>query len=330
MSREPKRLLASAAVLGVSGLLIFACSTSTSTSSAAQACADVAQARCQKLQQCSPQGLLNTYGDLASCTSTQAATCVSNLAALDTGNTPEHTEGCAQATPSQSCDDYLLGILPTACQPPSGTRDAGSVCAVSGQCAVANCLIPKTSVCGTCTPALGAGASCFNASCGPGLVCDKVTLTCATPVSASGACDDSSACAPGLTCLGNTASALGACVPLATLGGNCDLTDGGSRCDGRFGLYCNVPAGKICAPVATANASQPCGTIDGGVIECVASAFCRKPANSKVGTCLPPAADGSPCDTVNGPLCAAPARCVLSVEGGTTGTCQATVPQSCN
>ncbi len=330
MSREPKRLLASATVLCVSGLLVFACSTSTSTSTTSQACADVAQARCQKLQQCNPQGLLNTYGDLASCASTQASTCVSNLSAPGTANTPEHTEGCAQATPSQSCDDYALGTLPTACQPPAGPRDAGSVCAVSGQCATANCLIQKTSVCGTCAPAPGAGDSCFNQSCGLGLVCDKITVTCAAPVSASGACDDSSACAPGLTCLGNTASALGACVPLATLGANCDLTDGGSRCDGRFGLYCNVQAGRVCAPVATATASQPCGTIDGGVIECVASAFCQKSGNSKSGTCVPPAAEGSGCDTVNGPICAAPARCVLSVEGGTTGTCQAIVPENCN
>lgn len=332
MSANPNRLLATAAVLSISTLLAFACSSSTSTTSAAQAYADVAQARCNKIQQCDPQGLLNTYGDLAGCTTTQAASCVSNLSAPDTANTPEHTEGCAQAIPGESCDDYLLGNSPSACQPPAGPREAGSACAVSGQCANANCLILKTQACGTCAPAPVAGDSCANATCAPGLVCDKVTLTCAAPLSASsGACDDSSACAPGLTCLGNTdGGPSGSCVPLATLGGNCDLADGGSRCDGRFGLYCSVPAGKVCAPVANATAAQPCGTIDGGVIECVAGGFCQKPANSKSGTCVPPAADGAACDTVNGPICAAPARCVLSAVGGTTGSCQATLPQSCN
>ncbi len=331
MSRPSQRLSGALVVLGSSVLLVFACSSSTSSNvSAAQACADVAAARCQKVQQCNPQGLLNTYGDLSGCESTQATTCVGNLAAPDTANTPAHTEGCAQATPSQTCDDYFLGNVPSACTPPAGPRDAGSDCAVSGQCATAYCLIPRTTACGACNEAPGLGTSCFNNSCGPGFLCDNVSFLCVAPVSASGACDDSSVCAPGLTCIGNTGTALGACVALATLGTSCDLAHGGSRCDARSGLYCNTQAGKVCAPVATASASEACGTLDGGVIECLADAFCQKPASSTTGTCVAPAADGAPCDTVNGPICAVPSRCVLSTEGGTTGVCQTTNPQLCN
>ena len=82
--------------------------------------------------------------------------------------------------------------------------------------------------------------------------------------------------------------------------------------------------------VATASASQACGTIDGGVIDCVANSFCEKPVGSAAGTCVAPAADGVPCDTLNGPLCAPGSRCVLSAEGGTTGLFQTTNPQTCN
>ncbi len=330
MPHPSKRLVAAVALLGVSGLLAFACSSSTASVSAAQACADVATARCQKEQQCDPQALLTTYGDLATCESTQSTTCVANLAAPDTANTPAHTEGCAQATPSQTCDDYALGNVPAACTPPAGSRDAGSDCAVSGQCATAYCLIEKTSACGVCAETPGLGASCFNTSCGPGFLCDKVSYLCVTPVAASGACDDTSACAPGLTCLGNTATALGTCVALATLGESCDLTDGGSRCDGRFSLYCNTEAGKVCATAATATASEACGTIDGGAVDCVGDSFCQKVGDAKVGNCVAAAADGTACDTANGPICTPPARCVLTDAGVTTGLCQPTNPQACN
>jgi hypothetical protein len=331
MSRQRTRLASFASLLGASGFLAFACSSSNSTSvSASQACADVAAARCQKVQQCNPQGLLDTYGDLASCESTQATTCISTLAAPDTANTPAHTEGCAQAEPSQTCEDYFLGNVPSACTPPAGPRDAGSDCAVSGQCTTAYCLIPKTAACGSCDVAPGLGDSCLNNSCGSGFLCDNTSFLCVTPIAASGACNDSSACAPGLTCIGNTPTALGACVALATLGGSCDLADGGSRCDSRFGLYCNTEAGKICAPVATASASEACGSVDGGVIDCLADAFCQKPSDAGAGTCVAPAVDGAACDTADGPICSVPSRCVLGSVGGTTGVCQTTNPQTCN
>lgn len=335
MSRQHPRLLGVVSLLAASGFLFFACSSSSSSSvSASQACADVAAARCQIVQQCNPQGLLNTYGSLSACVSTQAASCATTLAAPDTANTPAHTEGCAQATPSQSCDDYFLGIEPAACTPPTGPFDAGSACAVSGQCATSYCLIPKTAACGTCAEPPGAGDSCVNNSCGPGFLCDSPDSTptiCVAPVAASGACNDSSECAPGLTCIGYTNSALGACVALATTAGaSCDLADGGSNCDSHLGLYCNSELGKICAVVATASATQPCGRIDGGVIDCLADSFCVRPQSSLAGTCVAPAADGDACDTANGPICLTPSRCVLTSDVGTTGICQTTNPQTCN
>jgi hypothetical protein len=180
-----------------------------------------------------------------------------------------------------------------------------------------------------CAATPGVGASCANNACGPGLLCNALSLECVTPAGAGGSCNDNSACGPGLTCIGNTATTLGTCHPLvSTVGGSCSLADGGSRCDGRQGLYCNVVEGRVCAPAAIANATQECGTVDGGAVDCVADSVCQKTSGSVTGTCIAPAAEGTACDTANGPICATPSRCVLSTD--TTGICQTTVPLTCN
>ncbi len=334
MQREFRRFLVLCSVVGVSAVVASsACSGSNGTANvtAGQACADVAAARCQKMQSCNPQGIVNTYGDLTTCEATQSATCVTNLAAPQTANTPSRTEECAQATPGETCSDFEVGNLATPCMPPVGPRASGSPCAVSGQCATAFCLIEKTASCGVCAAAPAVGASCANNGCGPGLVCDSATQLCATPVASGGTCDDSSVCTPGLTCVVPASADAGTCVPLATsVGAHCDVTDGGARCDGRLGLYCNVPEGRVCDHVGNAAATFACGTIDGGVIDCTAGAFCQRPGTSRSGICIAPALEGKPCDTVNGPTCIAPARCVLSSAGGTTGTCVTTNPAVCN
>jgi hypothetical protein len=332
MRREIGSLLLGCCIVATGGAVLSAgCSSDTSNVTPQQACADVAAARCQKMQQCNPQGLLNTYGDLSTCESTQASTCVTNLAAPQTAQTPAHTEACAQALPGETCSDYLLGNVASACQPPAGPRAAGSACSVSAQCATAYCLIPRTAQCGTCEAAPGVAGSCSNNACGPGLLCDSTTEQCVTPVAAGGSCADGSVCTPGTTCIGNTASTPGTCVAVAdAVGASCDLADGGTRCDGRQGLYCNVPLGRVCARVANASVSQECGTVDGGVIDCNAGAFCQKLGTDRSGTCVAPGGDGAACDTAVGPACAAPARCVLSAVGGTSGTCRTTTPSACN
>jgi hypothetical protein len=300
-----------------------------STVTAAQACADVAAARCQKMQGCNPQGIINTYGDLATCEARQSATCVTNLGAPQTANSPSRTEDCAQALPATSCPDYQLGNTPAPCQPPSGPRDAGSPCSVSAQCASAFCLIEKTAACGVCAPAPGVGTSCANNGCGPGLLCDSATQLCAAPVATGGGCDKGSVCTPGLTCIVGADG--GTCVPLAgTVGAYCDVADGGTRCDGRLGLYCNFPEGRVCDRVANAAATFACGAIDGGVIDCSAGAFCQRPGNSRSGICIAPAPENGSCDTADGPTCSPPARCVLGTAGGTAGTCITTNPAACN
>lgn len=332
MRREIGSVVLGCCLVVAGGALVSSgCSSESSNITGQQACADLAASRCQKMQQCNPQGLLNNYGDLATCTSTQSATCVSNLAAPQTANSPAHTEACAQAVPGESCSDFQLGNVAPACQPPAGPRAAGSACSVSAQCATAYCLIPRTAACGTCAPAPAVGDSCANNGCGPGLLCDSTTEQCVAPVDAGSPCMSNSVCTPGTTCIGISSSvARGTCIPLAeTVGASCDVPDGGTRCDGRMGLYCNVDQGRVCAPIANVPVTGECGTVDGGVIDCSAGGFCLKLGNSRSGTCVAPGGDGASCDTAVGPSCKLPARCVLNAVGGTTGTCQTTTPSVC-
>jgi len=228
MRREIVSVLLGCSIAGLGGaLLSSACSSGSSTLTAQQACADVAAARCQKMEQCNPQGLINTYG--------------------------------------------------------------------------------------------------------PGLLCSDVTNLCVAPVASGGSCADNSVCAPGTGCIGNSPTAAGTCLALATTqGAACDPNDGGPRCDGRLGLYCNVPEGRICDRIVNAAPTQECGTVDGGVIDCIAGGFCQRLDGGRSGTCIAPVGNGLDCDTTDGPTCAVPARCVLSIVGGTSGICQTTNPAVCN
>ena len=91
MKRLLWQLLGVVVVFGALVVAFGGCSSSTNGGSnvtAEQACADVAAARCQKLQSCNPQGIINTYGDLATCQARQSETCVTNLGAPQTANTP--------------------------------------------------------------------------------------------------------------------------------------------------------------------------------------------------------------------------------------------------
>jgi hypothetical protein len=58
----------------------------------------------------------------------------------------------------------------------------------------------------------------------------------------------------------------------------------------------------------------------GLLIGCAAGGGCY-PVGGMTQTCLAPAADGAACDTVNGPGCLTPAKCVTA-GSATTGTCQ--------
>jgi len=81
---------------------------------------------------------------------------------------------------------------------------------------------------------------------------------------------------------------------------------------------------STCTPIQYVGAGEPCGGVGGDYFECIGGSSCR----GTPGMCVADAADGDPCDTVAGPSCLSPARCVT--DGiSTSGTCTPPDPEAC-
>jgi hypothetical protein len=76
-----------------------------------------------------------------------------------------------------------------------------------------------------------------------------------------------------------------------------------------------------CERVQLAKAGQSCGDVNHQSAYCAAQGDCIG-AGAAPGVCRSSAAAGAPCDLVQGPHCINPARCIVSSDGGTSGTCQ--------
>jgi hypothetical protein len=126
-------------------------------------------------------------------------------------------------------------------------------------------------------------------------------------------CSETSPCGANLTCVFTPGTGTGTCEAAATAPGlACNShPEAGPGCGA--GLHCEdqaCVAGVGCGP-KTCDAGTSCATRDGGAHVCVARA-----------------ADGQPCNTLSGPLCFVPSRCLgrtVPVDGGlgVIGTCNA-------
>jgi hypothetical protein len=115
------------------------------------------------------------------------------------------------------------------------------------------------------------------------------------------------------------------------VGASCDPShETAADCDSTLELYCDaVKANKTfhtCLQAAKAGPGKPCGTVNGVYTQCTGASVCEKLASTgDAGTtsvCVARAADGASCDTVTGPACMAPARCIgTQLDGGTSGKC---------
>ena len=307
-----------------------------------QACTDYATARCQKSDSCTA-GLASRerFGDLATCVARGVLGCKAALAAADTAATPAFFASCALALPMSSCADFQdAANIPEACLNLAGPRANGAACATNAQCKSSWCLVEPSAACGACADRPAAGATCtVDAECGArGLFCSKAK-TCEPLQAASAPCDDARICGSGLQCIGQTKTQPGTCqTAVATAGAACDPKEAtGPGCDNRLGLYCGLD--DKCAADALVMAPGACGRLvdfDGGVADggasdagakevsvarCLGGASCA-PTTAAKGTCVAPAADGAACDSVNGPPCLSPARCITTSDASTAGTCQ--------
>ncbi len=312
------------------GAFLSACGGSSDP--AAGPCSDLAKAECAKLMTCTNgSGITRDYGDLHTCQTRLQLQCTLGAAAPSTGNTPAHITACVAAFPNYSCEDFLTNNPPAACIQ-IGTIATGSACEFNGQCTTGFCNNVKTALCGTCAAPPAAGTSCQDANCARQQECVARTLTCQGYGAAQASCDNNAMpCGPHLSCDGNTGGNPGTCM---TAVGTVSMACGGSLagCDGTIGLTCGGTVGsKSCVAFPFAANGQPCGTlIDGSFGSCqtgecyTASGVAQ---SGETGTCGASAKEGQPCDSVIGPPCLTPARCVVDTSsGGTSGTC--TLPTS--
>lgn len=310
-------------------LFAFGCSSSSS-SDHTKSCKDLASARCAKLMSCSPSDLQRRYASMDECQTRIAQSCVNSFAAPQNSNSDERTEACAADLPNQSCSDFLANVTSTACLPNAGPRANGQPCAFSGQCTSTYCAIADGTNCGTCADVPKPGDSCaLTADCGGrGLVCSDAT--CVQPLAVGAQCMRTGApCAEGLACVVAIGGmGMGTCqAELTTAGATCDAARRmAPDCSRDAGLYCTMQG--TCAAITLAAAGAQCGTVASGAL--CSDGVCFGATATTAGTCKANVADGMPCNTIEGPDCTSPARCVGSAEdGGTMGTCELPGTQSC-
>ena len=268
-----------------------------------------ANAFCDRFSACAPTRLNNAFGSLAACQTRFKLDFDTFLSLPDTGWTSAAIAACAAALRAQSCPDFNDLKVVAACNVP-GRRATGQACASGDQCVSLRCT--GTGSCGTCSPRVGARASCSaDSDCTPPLVCTTPatgTGTCVMPVDLAGTCDPASApCRYSLSCRD------GAC---ATPGAANVPCEDGEDCDNRHGLLCNFST-FVCA--AASPSTTTCGApASNGIIQyCPASGYC-----SASGTCIAAAADNRPCSST-GPLCTFPAECI-------NGTCTLPTVTDCH
>lgn len=301
--------------------------------SADKACTGLANAQCMLRQSCTNGAqITKAYGDLATCVARSKMTCIAALAAKGTGNSPSKTEQCVTATMTESCSDFYGGNPPAACINMGTLADSAS-CAFGGQCSSTYCTGLSNATCGVCGQAAASGASCANgsATCARGQLCVAtpgsmgMAATCMTPGAVGAMCNRANPCAFGLSCVGASMTAMGTCMAAGTtVGATCDVaTKTAPGCNRTYGLWCNAMT-KQCTAIVFAAANAACGEgADGNLTDCSAGGECIGATfgmNPTMGTCKAPAADGTACDTMNGPPCLAPARCVTAA-GSTAGSC---------
>jgi len=306
-------------------------SVSAPSDAEVSACNASAQALCALLSQCNPLVLAGDYADGGDCVGRELTNCELGLTVPNTASTPAHTTACAAAEMTESCADYLNLNPPSACAQVMGATANSGACSHPGQCATGFCGIVPGTACGTCQPAPTAGASCAElTTCGATLDCYKGTCI-AYVATVNGACSATQPCGAGLGCVIPGGGAAGTCRALGTTtGATCDpKSQTAAGCDPDKSLTCvsetTVSTYKTCQPEVAATSGMPCGNVDGFQSYCL-NATCERLGDAGL-TCVARAADGQPCNSLVGPQCTIPARCVGTVlDGGASGACQLQSP----
>ncbi len=204
-------------ILPTVAAIAAACGGSTSTvsgPSADEACTDLTNAECSKVDSCASVLGKVVWGDTETCKKQIKGSCVKAVNAPSTGLTPALAAKCASSVGAVSCSDLLNGP-PADCQPVAGLLVDGAACVDDSQCQTRYCSVGKGTSCGKCGAAPKEGDSCVAQHCAPGYDCkdDKCVKRGATGAE----CSDAKPCQVQLSCTG------GKCGPPATNGQPCDV-----------------------------------------------------------------------------------------------------------
>jgi hypothetical protein len=305
------------------GITVIACSSSSSSSvSVDQACADYANALCTKANTCGALFVELAYGDVATCMARFKPICASAFAAKGTSITTSRAEACVTAFGSAGCDAIFDRNTPSDCRATPGTLANGTACGDDNQCASAYCHKAANATCGTCgTARAKAGEACaIDENCDYGLAC--AASVCVARGQSGATCDAGHPCASALYCKVARGATSGTCATPAAEGAMCSGTQG-EGCLFVSGDFCN-PKTSVCQKAGVASGGASCGydAASGNFTFCSANGTCRTPMGSMMGTCLAAAADGAMCDATNGPKCMAGSTCVSAV-------CQKQDPSTC-
>ncbi len=278
-----------------------------SATAIAGSCSDYAYAYCGHLQTCSPTALETRFGNAKACEAIEEAQCTNAATAPSSSFTLGGKAACTQALADWDCSDFLHSAnAPPACQTAPGPLAEGAVCSVAAQCQTGFCGVPAGSGCGTCLPVPQAGASCAVIQCPNGLLCTGTPLICTAYVGAGVACSSTVPCNTGLSCVGGT------CQPAVTVAGAPCVFDG-AGCDFFSGLACNAQS-ATCQTARLEGPGDACGVVENQNASCIMGSCPR-------GACVADVPPGGACN-LTGPECLSPSHCVVSADGGTSGTCE--------
>ena len=296
--------------------LVLGCSPSPE-----EACDKLTPAFCAKLNECLPFQFRQGYADTAACASRIRAMCIESFTATGTSTNTSRVSDCATQIMPVSCEDLYASKTPEACKPLAGAVVNGAACVDNAQCASTWCARGDNMTCGACGPKPTAGTSCANQECGEGLSC--VNDVCVVPGMAGAQCDGTHPCRAGYACKGVTPGGMGTCALGLSAGTMCESLMGPNNagCDQTKGLYCH-PTTRVCTAVTYAKTGEACGVVGMGFAVCASAGTCKMQGAATMGTCIAPAADGAPCDSMAGPKCSPPARCV-------SGLCKLEDPATC-
>jgi hypothetical protein len=268
-------------------------SCSSAADKASSACQELARARCEQHQRCSPADFPVFYSDLADCMALVTESCQMLATLPDSRYDGTAIGACASAISASSCDAYWLYVDLPECREPAGTRKRGDTCTRSVQCASRFCVYTSTgSRCGRCEDVSPAGGVCgASIPCDDGLFCDAGR--CRATVGEGAACESVWDCRGFLTCTG------GLCERPLPLGSACNDD---SSCEG---IFAECYGGK-CTAVRLLGEGASCGsTLDDPPSMCAGRYSCDLEGSR---TCQRSPTAGEPCSD-DGLFCRGTAYC---------------------